>query len=377
MTHENAESRNSPFPYIMESKLRPVTTINGKDYLYFAGTGYFQLQSHPEVIEAAVAATRKFGIGSATSRTINGTTSLILKLERKIAGFFQTEDAAYLPSGYLSNMAGFRALDTLGVFDVIFIDESAHYSNIDGALATGKKVVKFNHLNISDLRKKIIKHLKKGKKPLIVSDGLFPIWAEIPPVPEYLKIAKDYNGAVWVDDAHGVGILGENGRGVYEHFHLKSERLFMGATLSKAFGAYGGFVVGTSRFVNIVKSGDVMTGTNSPPNAMVSAAQKGIELVKNNPEFRRRLHDNALYLKNKFKNLGIATENNSLPIVTFSLDSSKKMQNIQKALMEKGIYIQFVKYIGSGADGVLRIVVSSEHTKEEIDLLVSSLGMLF
>ncbi len=377
MTHENSESRKTLFPYVMESKLRPVTTINGKDYLYFAGTGYFQLQSHPKVIAAAVEATGKFGIGSATSRTINGTTPLILKLERKIADFFQTEDAAYLPSGYLSNMAGFQALDTLGLFDVIFIDESAHYSNISGALATGKKVVKFNHLSANDLRKKIIKYLKKDKKPLIVSDGLFPIWAEIPPVPEYLKIAKDYDGVVWVDDAHGVGILGENGRGVYEHFHLESERLFMGATLSKAFGAYGGFVVGNSQVINIVKSGDVMTGTSSPPNAMVSAALKGIELVKNNPGFRRRLHDNALYLKNKFKDLGIATENNSLPIVTFSLESSKKMQNIQNALMEKGIYIQFVKYVGSGSDGVLRMVVSSEHTKEEINFLVSSLGMLF
>jgi 7-keto-8-aminopelargonate synthetase-like enzyme len=370
------ESQKKPFPYIMESKLRPVTTINGKDYLYFAGTGYFQLQSHPKVIAAAVEATRKLGIGSATSRTINGTTPLILKLERKIAEYFQTEDAAYLPSGYLSSMAGFQALDVMGIYDIIFIDESSHYSNISSALATGKMVVKFKHLNVKDLKKQIKKYLKKEKKPLIASDGLFPIWAEVPPVPEYLKIAEEYDGAVWVDDAHGVGILGENGRGVYEYFHLKSERLFMGATLSKAFGAYGGFVVGNSRFINVLKSGDVMTGTSSPPNAMVSAALKGIELVKNNPEFRRRLHDNTLYLKSKFKDLGIATESNSLPIVTFSLDSSEKMQNIQDALMEKGIYIQFVKYVGSGADGVLRMVVSSEHTKEEIDFLVSSLGML-
>ncbi len=376
MKPEKEQMSKSSFPFIMENKLRPVSTINGKDYLYFAGTGYFQLQSNSELIEQAVAATRQYGIGTATSRTINGTTPLIIKLEKKIAEFFHTEDAAYLPSGYLSNMAGFQALDTMGFFDMIFIDESAHYSNTGGALATGKKVVKFKHLDAKNLKKQIKKHLKKGKKPLIVSDGLFPIWAEIPPVPKYLKIAEKYDGCVWVDDAHGVGILGEHARGVYDYFQLSSGRLFMGATLSKAFGAYGGFVVGNSHFIHVLKTGNVMTGTSSPPSAMVGAALRGIELVKNNPEFLRRLRSNALYLKDKIKNLGISVEENYLPIVTFSIGSSEKMQDIQHKLMEKGIYIQFVKYVGSGVDGVLRIVVSSVHTRDEIDFLVRSVGKL-
>jgi len=376
MSVETPVSQGSPFQYIMGSKVGTLTTINGKDYLYFAGTGYFQLQSHPAMIQAAVDATMKFGIGSATSRTITGTTNLLLKLEQRIADFFGTEDAAYLPSGYLSNMAGFQALERLDVFDIIFIDESAHYSNIGGALVTGKKVIKFKHVAPDDLRKKIKKHLKNGGKPLIASDGLFPIWAEPAPVAEYLKIAEEFNGAVWVDDAHGVGILGENGRGVYEYFHLNSKRLFMGSTLSKAFGAYGGFVIGNPQFINILKSGNVMTGTNSPPNAIVSAALKGLEIVKNNPELRLKLQNNATYLKNKIKNLGIATEENTFPIVTFSLENSDRMQNIQHSLMNEGIYIQFVKYVGSGADGVLRMVVTSGHTEEEIDFLVSALGRL-
>ncbi len=376
MSVETSASQRRPFQYIMDSKVGTLTTINGKDYLYFAGTGYFQLQSNPAMIQAAVDATMKFGIGSATSRTITGTTNLLLKLEQKIADFFGTEDAAYLPSGYLSNMAGFLALERLDVFDTIFIDESAHYSNISGARGTEKKVIKFKHVDPGDLRKKIKKYSENSEKPLIVSDGLFPIWAEPAPVVEYLKIAEEFNGAVWVDDAHGVGILGENGRGVYEYFHLNSERLFMGATLSKAFGAYGGFVTGNSEFINILKSGNVMTGTNSPPNAMVSAALKGLEIVKNNPGLRLKLQNNAIYLKNKIKKLGVATEDNNLPIVTFTLENSDRMQNIQHSLMNEGIYIQFVKYVGSGADGVLRMVVTSGHTEEEIDFLVSSLGRL-
>ncbi len=373
---KNSSPDRNRFPYITESKLRPVTTINGKDYLYFAGTGYFQLQANLEVTEAAVEALRKYGVGSATSRTINGTTPLILKLEERLASFFETEDAAYLPSGYLSNLAGFQALDVLNVYDVICIDELAHYSNMAGALATGKKVSKFKHLDLSDLERKMKKQAEKGRRPLIVSDGLFPIWAEIPPLPGYLALAEKYNGAVWVDDAHGVGILGDNGRGVYEHFHLASDRLFSGGTLSKAFGAYGGFVTGDARFVRAVKTGDVMRGTNAPPAAMAGAALRGLELVKNNPEFRKRLKRNALHLKNKIRGVGIQVADNDLPIVTFSYGTAADMHHIQQKLMEHGIYIQFVKYVGSGATGVLRIVVSSAHSTEEIDFLVSSLGQL-
>ena len=217
---------NNSFKYIMNSKTGTVTNINGKDYLYFAGSGYFQLQSHPYVINAAVDAVLDYGIASATSRTITGTTNLLLELEQSIADYFETEDAAYLPSGYLSNIAGFQALDKLGIYDTIFIDEGSHYCNVEGALISGKKVIQFKHRDFHDLRNKIKEATKSGKKPLIASDGIFPIWAELAPVEEYLKLAEEFNGAVWIDDSHSVGILGENGRGIFEYFNLKSERLF-------------------------------------------------------------------------------------------------------------------------------------------------------
>ncbi|MBK5210200.1 MAG: pyridoxal phosphate-dependent aminotransferase family protein [Flavobacteriaceae bacterium] len=207
MLKKTIRLQDKDFKYIVESKVGSVTTINEKEYLYFAGTGYFQLQSHPEMIKAACNATIKFGIGSATLRTISGTTNLLLELEHNIAGFFEAEAAVYLPSGYLSNIAGFQALEELGLFDVIFIDENAHYSNIGGARLIGKKIITFNHLSFADLRNKIKKHLKGDEKPLIVSDGLFPIWAELAPLAEYLKIAEEFNGAVWIDDSHSVGIF--------------------------------------------------------------------------------------------------------------------------------------------------------------------------
>jgi len=364
------------YKYINEGATGTETIINGKQYLYFAGTGYFQLNSHPDLIKAANEATKKFGIASATSRTISGTSPLLLEIERKVAEFFDTEDAAYLPSGYLSNIAGINALSDMSLFDVIFIDEGSHYCLTEGAMTVGKPIVTFNNRSIDDLKIKLKKNLKPKQRPLIASDGIFPIWAKTAPLNAYLSLAEQYNGVIWIDDAHGVGILGENGRGSYESAGLNSPRLYMGATLSKAFGAYGGIIPGKADFISRIKSGSVMTGSNAPMHAAVAAGIKGLELVKNNPQFREKLWENALYLKKGLKTIGISSDDNTRPIVAFVPGDVKRMASIHQALMDEGIFIQFVKYRGSGDDGVLRIVVFSTHTKDQIDHLVHKLGAI-
>ena len=361
------------FKYIMESAPGTETIINGKKYLYFAGTGYFQLNSNPELIKAASDATIRYGIGSATSRSITGTTPLLLEIEKKLAAYFGTEDAVYLPSGYLSNIAGLSALNEMNTFDVIFIDEGSHYCNIEGAEVIGKPLIKFKNRNPDDLKLKLVNTLQGGKRPLIVSDGLFPVWAKLAPLERYLEFAKEYNGVVWTDDAHGVGILGNNGRGTYEYLGLKSDRLFMGATLSKAFGAYGGIIPGNADFIRQIKTGSVITGSSSPMNAAVAAGIKGLALVRANPGFREILWENADYLKKGITSLGIETDDNCLPIVAFVSGDSVKMKKIQNALMAEGIYIQYAAYRGSGSSGVLRIVVFSTHTKAQIDFLIDKL----
>jgi len=361
------------FKYVMESPLGTETYINGKKYLYFAGTGYYQLQTHPEIIKAASDAILKYGIGSATSRAITGTTNLIIKLEQKIADFFETEDAAYLPSGYLSNIAGIQALDKMNLFDKIFIDENSHYCTFEGAVLSQKPLIKFKHRDSSCLQRKIQEYLNNNEKPLIVSDGMFPIWAEIAPIDKYLEIAEKYNGIIWIDDAHPVGILGKNKRGTYEHFNLKSDKLYMGATLSKAFGAYGGIIPGSKEFISYVKKGSVVTGSNSPMNAAVAAGIKGLEIVRNNPEIHEKLSENTYFLKQGLKSIGIPVDDNHIPIVAFTLSSADKMQRVHQALMNKGIYIQYVNYVGSGENGALRIVITSSHSKKQIDYLVNCL----
>jgi len=357
----------------MEGPAGPEVIIDGKKYHYFAGTGYFQLHSHKELIQASNDAVLQFGIGSATSRAMAGTTPLLLNLEEKIAAYFDTEDAAYLPSGYLTNIAGLKALHDLDLYDVIFIDEGSHYSNIEGAETTGKPVIKFANRNVEDLKLRLDETLKQNERPLIATDGLFPIRATLAPLEGYLELAEKNNGVVWIDDAHGVGILGQNGRGTCEHLGLDSKRLFVGATLSKAFGAYGGIVPGRADFIRRVRAGSVMTGSNSPMTAAVAAGLKGLELMKNNPGMREKLWENARYLKAGMKSIHIPAGDNCLPIVAFTHGDAAAMTAIQGALMEDGIFIQYANYRGAGIEGVLRIVVFSTHTKDQIDTVVEGL----
>lgn len=362
--------------YIIEGVTGSETHINGKKYLYFAGTGYYQLNAHPELIEAARRATLEYGIATATSRAITGTSPLLLEIEKKAADFFNTESAVYLPSGYLTNIAGFQALNELNLFDVIFLDEGSHYSLYEGVRTVDKPVIFFKNRDTEDLKEKLQQHLSSGQRPIIASDGLFPIKAKIAPLKTYEHLAKKYNGIVWIDDAHGVGILGKNGRGSYEHLELKSPRLYMGATLSKAFGAYGGIIPGNSAFIEKIRTGSVMTGSSSPMHAAVAAGIKGMEILKHNPELREKLWENAHYLKKRLKSAEIDTEDNCLPIATFTLGNLNTMQNIHRAMMKEGIYIQFAKYRGAEENGVLRIVVFSTHSKEQIDFLAEKLRLV-
>lgn len=360
-------------PFIMEGPAGPVVTFRGKKYLYFAGTGYYSLQSDIRLLEAANKTSREFGTGSATSRILAGTTPPLLEIEEKIASFFGTEAAAFLPSGYLSNLAGLKALSEMDLFDVIFLDEGSHYSLSDGAACLDKPLKTFKHCSLEDLKLKLTTASEQRLRPLIATDGLFPVLAKLAPLDHYLDLMEKHNGLVWIDDAHGVGILGEQGKGCFEHFGLNSPRLYMGATLSKAFGAYGGIIPGDSKFISRVKSGNVLTGSSPPMNAAIGAGLKGLEVVKENPEMRQKLWKNARYLKLSLQSLDLPVENNVLPIVAFKSGHAAQMEEIQNKLFEDGFYIQYAKYQGAGPEGVLRIVVCSRHSEEDMDRLLSSL----
>jgi 7-keto-8-aminopelargonate synthetase-like enzyme len=359
--------------FTMESRAGTKVVLNGKTYLYFAGTSYFQLHSHPDLIKAANDATLQYGIGSATTRAMTGTTPLLERIEQKLASYFNTEDAVYLPSGYLCSLAGLLALDAMGLYERIFLDEGSHYSLVEGARATGKPVVYFRNRDLGDLESKMKKHLGPGQRPLVASDGLFPVMGTLAPIGDYLDMAVKYDGVVWVDDAHGVGILGAHGRGTCEALGSPSNRIYLGATLSKAFGAYGGIIAGSTDFIQKVRSGSVMTGSSSPMNAAVAAGIKGLELVQENHNLRKKLWNNARYLRDALEHMGITSEalfipkmHGTIPIFSFAHRDAATMRAIHNYLMEQGIYTQYTSYKGAGSEGVIRVVVTSSHKKVEM-----------
>ncbi len=361
-----------PEGFVMEGPPGPETVLNGRRCLYFGGTGYYALHGHPEVIAAGVAAFRKYGVHSATSRTGFGNTPVQLELERKIAGYFGTEASIHFVSGYLDNLFLVQALK--GRIGAIFIDETAHFSIRDAVYSALKPVYTFKHRDPEDLAAVLKKSLKAGDVPLVMSDGVFPTFGLIAPAPEFLKALEPYDGYLCLDDSHAVGVLGPNGRGTYEHFGISSDRCLFAGTMSKAFGGHGGFIPASKAFIDHIKAtcGAYPGATPSPTPAM-AASIKGLEIVQREPERRERLRRNVARAKAGIRGLGFEINDNPVPIVTWALKSAADMKRVRAGLFDRGIVVALSTYVGAPAGGVLRASIFSEHTPDQIDRLIDEL----
>lgn len=358
--------------FIMESAPGPETVINGKKVLYFAGTGYYALHGHPEVIQAGVDAYRKYGTHSATTRSGFGNNPVLLEVERKVADYFGTEDAVYFVSGYFDNLILAQGLTN--DYDVIFIDETSHFSIRDGVAAARKPVFTFRHRDPEDLAVQLKKNLKPGERPLLMSDGVFPTFGVIAPVPEYVKVLEPYGGLIALDDSHGVGVLGPNGRGTCDHYGLRSDRLYFAGTLSKAFGGHGGIIPGSKKLIQYIRQNlGVYSGSSPTPTPVAASSAKGIDLVKGHPEWREKLRRNTAMAKSGIRKLGFDVNDNPMPIVTWMLKSADEMKKVQKELMDRGVAVAYLRYVGAPSGGVLRATIFSAHTEAQIQRLLDEL----
>ncbi len=376
MIHSETSHETGGPPYLMESAPSTETVFNGRPCLYFGGTSYYGLHADHDLMEAGIRAWQELGHGTATSRTGMGTTPLYLRVEQAAAAFFATDSAAYLASGYLSNLAGLKALHEAGEFDLIFIDEHSHFSAFDAALATGAPTLTIAHMAPDDLETKLKHSVQPGQRPLMISDALFPTLWQIAPVPEIVKALEPYDGLLWLDEAHTMGILGHDGRGIYDHFGLTGDRLLSGGTLAKAFGGFGGVIPGSADFIKRVMGGQVMSGASAVPPPLAAATLAGIERVAANPQWRERLWANGRLLKKGIRSLGFEVEDSDVPIAAFRFGNSESMKQVHQELLGRGIAIQHTHYAGVGAEGVLRAVVFSTHTAEQIQRLIDELGRL-
>jgi 7-keto-8-aminopelargonate synthetase-like enzyme len=376
-----------PVP-IAESPPGAHTRIDGREYLYFVGTGYLGLQGHPEVIRAACEATQRYGIHSATTRAGFGNTPPTLSAERRATEFFATEDAFYFVSGYAGNSILLRALEDQ--FDALLIDEFSHYSVFEAARQNRCGVFPFRHRDAGDLAVVLRKNLRPGQSPLVLSDGVFSARGTIAPVADYCDALGGYSGAgLLLDDAHGVGILGPNGRGTLEYFGLFDGRVnaggaevgcgtFLCGTMSKALGGYGGIIPGSQRFLDQVrKASHWYDGASSPPAAAGAASVRALELIQADPSLRTRLWSNVRLLKDDLRAMGFEVNDTPVPIICLVVGNAENMQRMQRELMERGIAIAYMPaYAGLGAEGGLRIAVFATHTEAMIGQLLDELRRL-
>jgi 8-amino-7-oxononanoate synthase len=342
----------------------------GRTLAYFSGCDYFRLARHPKISVAVVSSLKKNGLSVAASRFTTGNHKLYALLESELATFFATETAVLFPDGYFAPIAVAQAF--AGEFTHVLIDELAHGALLDAARMLECPMQKFKHRDPADLKKGLAQ-CGRNARPLVLTDGLFSHDGSAAPLRAYLKILPP-DGKILVDDAHGAGVLGANGRGTLEFEQVSRERVIQCVTLSKAFGTYGGAVLATPALrEKILTRSRVFVGTTPLPLPLAGAALASLKMLRREPKRRQQLFHNLAYLRIQLREAGRNISDTPGPIVRLPLMSETQVQNLKTRLLAAGIYPPFLKY-GATAQGVFRFVISSQHSRKQLDNLISVLA---
>ena len=334
---------------------------------YFSGCDYFRLASHPRVIAALQAGVRKYGLNVAASRLTTGNHVLYRELEAKLADFFGAESALVVPSGYTTNLVTAQAL--AGNFSHALVDDAAHPSLSDAARFLDCPVLQFKSRDAEALAG-AVQRCGPESKLLVLTDGMFSHNGSAAPLAEYLKVLPK-DAIILVDDAHGAGVLGQTGKGAIEHAGVSRRRIIQTITLSKAFGAYGGAILGAAAFrQRILDNSPMFVGSTPLPLPLVNAALAGVRILKADRSLRRRLTENAAYVKTALRAAGLALVETPGPIVPLLPRRPREAARLQRALLTAGIFPPFIKYPGGPPSGYFRFVISSEHSRAQLDTLL-------
>lgn len=370
----------------MQSAPGPEVTIDGVRYLYFGGTSYFALHGHPKVIEAGCTALRTYGVHTATTRAGFGTSPLVLQVEKLAQRYFAAEDAFYFASGYSANHIVMPVISRAA--SAIFLDEHAHFCIEEAARSTGKPLHRFRHQDVADLKSQLTQHLPMGGTPLVIADGVVSSTGRIAPVRELLQLLSRFApAALHLDDAHGFGVLGENGRGTWEAAglwdHVNGGKPFEGValsvcgTLAKALGGFGGIVTGTHEFVEASRtSSHYFDGASAPACPLAGSTAAALELLLSDPSPRDRLQRAVSRVRRGLQHLGIQVSDEASANIGFTVGDASRMRGVHEHLLEQRILVPYLPaYSGVGTQGILRLAVCSEHTDPMIDRLLQALGL--
>jgi len=353
------------------------TKVEGKDVVMLCSNNYLGLANHRVLRKAAIAAIKNYGAGSGSVRPIAGTMDLHIKLEETIARFKHTEDALYYNSGFTANSGGLPALLREG--DAVVSDELNHGSIIDGVRLSKAERHIYKHTDMESLEAKLKELIgrseKKPNRILIVSDGVFSMDGDIAPLDRIVELAERYDACTYVDDAHGDGVLGENGRGIVNHFKLEGRVDFEMGTFSKAFGTMGGLIATskTNKEYLLNKSRTwLLTGSHGP--ATVAASIAALELLEKDDKLVRKLWRNTRYFKKRLKSLGFDLGNSQTPITPIMTYDAEKAKRMSMRLFEEGVYALPIVFPMVAKDKArIRAMITADHRKEDLEFAIEKI----
>jgi glycine C-acetyltransferase len=350
----------------LQSPSAPHAKVDGKRVLVLCSNNYLGLANHPKLKQAAAVAARKYGAGSGSVRVIAGTMDLHLKLEKVLAEFRSTEASITFQSGYATNLGVISAL--VDERDLIISDELNHGSIIDGCRLTKAERRVYKHRDTSDLERQL-QDGQRFRRVLVITDGVFSMDGDIAPLKDIAKLAEEYQAITYVDDAHGDGVLGRNGRGIANHFQLEGKIDIDMGTFSKAFGCVGGYVVGSKILCEYLQNkvrSYLLSGSHPPP--VVAACIAAVQVVHNQPGLVKKLWENTRYFKKGLVELGFDIGNSETPITPVMLGDSAKAHKLADKLFQLGIFVLPIVYPMVGRDKArVRTIVTSAHTKTDLD----------
>ena len=365
-----------PYHRCISSQQDTEVIMEGRKVLMFGSNSYMGLTNHPKVIEAAVEATRKYGSGCDGSSYLNGTLDIHKEYEKEIAEFVGTEDAIIFSTGFQSNLGVISCI--MGREDYIVCDELDHASIVEGRRLSFAKPMKYKHNDMASLEK-TLKRCDTEALKLIIVDGVFSMEGDLANLPEIVKFKEKYNCCVMVDDAHGLGVMGQGGRGVCNHFGLTDQVEMIVGTFSKSLAAIGGFVAADKEITNWIRHharSYIFSASNTP--AATAAARQALQIIKSEPERIENLWNITNYALNNFRQLGFEIGNTSTPIIPLYIRDFDKTFIITSMLFDEGVFVNpVIPPACAPEDTLIRFSLMATHTKEQIDIATEKLVKCF
>jgi len=366
--HADAVRDTGLYPYFrtISSGQDPVVTMDGQRVIMLGSNNYLGLTNHPEVKQAAAEALESYGTGTAGSRFLNGTLDIHVELEEKLAQFMGSEAALTFSTGFAVNLGVISSL--IGRKDVVILDNLDHACILDGARLSFGRVLKYPHNDMDSLEERL-RSVEDQRSKMIVVDGVFSMEGDLADLPRIVELKNKFNARLMVDDAHGVGVMGEHGRGTMEHFGLENEADLVMGTFSKSLAAVGGYVVGDGKIIDFIKhNARSLMFSAAPPPASVASVIKAIEIIEREPERRQRLWDHTDYMKHEFSTMGYDTGDSASPVIPLVVGEDMAAYKMTRRLQEEGVFVNpVVSPAVPEGRALMRTSYMATHTRDQLD----------